>query len=90
MPESQRHRNALDPTQRERLKAEAKAPYRGLRKVIYGVVGASGSIGAAIFLTQLLAGRGSDSILADLALQLGAIGAAVGLFQLERRLERKR
>jgi hypothetical protein len=68
-----------------RLKAEAKAPYKGLRKFIYGAVGASGGIGAFVFLTQLLAGRDVSSALPNLMVQLGVIGLVIVLFRLERR-----
>jgi len=68
-----------------RLKAEAKAPYQGLRKFIYGAVGASGGIGAFVFLTQLLAGRDVSSALPNLMVQLGVIGIVIVLFRLERR-----
>lgn len=68
-----------------RLKAEAKAPYKGLRKFIYGAIGASGGIGAFVFLTQLLAGRDVSRALPNLLVQLGVIGLVVLLFRLENR-----
>ena len=68
-----------------RLKAEAKAPYKGLRKFIYGAIGASGGIGAFVFLTQLLAGRDVSRALPNLLVQLGVIGLVVFLFRLENR-----
>ncbi|NMF81927.1 DUF3493 domain-containing protein [Nodosilinea sp. P-1105] len=68
-----------------RLKAEAKAPYKGLRKFIYGAVGASGMIGAFIFFTQLLAGRDVSSALPNLAVQLGVIALVVVLYRLEKK-----
>jgi hypothetical protein len=68
-----------------RLRAEVEAPYRGLRKFIYGAVGASGAIGAFIFFTQLLAGRDVGNALPNLAVQLGVIGVVVLLFRLEKK-----
>jgi hypothetical protein len=68
-----------------RLRAEAQAPYKGLRKFIYAAVGASGGIGAFIFLTQLLAGRDVSSALPNLLVQVAVIGVVVLLFRLEKR-----
>lgn len=68
-----------------RLKAEAQAPYRGLRKFIYGAVGASGAIGAVTFLAQLLAGRNVGSALPNLGVQLAVIAVVIVLFRLEKK-----
>ena len=68
-----------------RLKAEAKAPYKGLRKFIYLAFGASGFIGALIFLAQLAAGREVTSALPNLALQIGIVALMVFLFRWEQR-----
>ncbi|ASC69306.1 hypothetical protein XM38_002330 [Halomicronema hongdechloris C2206] len=68
-----------------RLMAEVKAPYRGLRKFVYGAVGASGAIGAVIFLTQILAGREVYAALPNFLLQLGIVALMVFLFRLESR-----
>ena len=68
-----------------RLKAEAQAPYRGLRKFVYVGCGASGLIGAVVFLAQLLAGRDVDAALPNLALQVGVIALMVFLFRRETR-----
>ncbi|MEM9819027.1 MAG: DUF3493 domain-containing protein [Cyanobacteria bacterium P01_D01_bin.6] len=69
----------------QRLKAEAQAPYKGLRKFVYGTFAASGAIGAFIFLTQALAGRDVGSALPNLALQIGVVALMVFLFRLESR-----
>lgn len=69
------------PEQYTRLKAEAAAPYRGLRKFIYVTFGASSFIGAFIFLAQLLAGRDVDSALPSFALQVGVVALMVFLFR---------
>ncbi|WP_088240963.1 DUF3493 domain-containing protein [Calothrix rhizosoleniae] len=67
-----------------RLKAEAAAPYRGLRKFIYLSFGASGSIGAFIFGLQLLAGRDVDHALPNLAIQVGLIALMVFFWRWDR------
>lgn len=79
----------IDPELYARLKAEAAAPYRGLRKFIYFAFGASGMIGGFIFLMQLLAGREVSSTLPNLALQMGLVALMVWLFRLESRSSRK-
>ena len=72
-----------------RLKAEAQAPYRGLRKFIYLAFGASGFVGALIFLAQLAAGRDIASTLPNFALQIGVVALMVWLFRWEQKAERK-
>lgn len=78
-----------DPEKYAFLKAEAEAPYRGLRKFVYVGFGVSGAIGAFIFFTQLLAGQDVGTILPNLALQVGVIALMVWLFRLEGKAERK-
>lgn len=73
------------PEQYARLKAEAAAPYRGLRKFVYVAFGASGFIGAVVFLAQLLAGRDVDAALPNFALQLGVVALMVFLFRWDQR-----
>lgn len=77
------------PEQYARLKAEAAAPYRGLRKFIYVAFGASGFIGAVVFLAQLGSGRDVDAALPNLALQLGVVALMVFLFRWEQRSQTK-
>lgn len=79
----------LSPEKYARLKAEAQAPYRGLRKFIYVAFGASGSIGAMVFLAQLAAGRAVAQALPNFMLQVGIVALMVWLFRLEGRAERK-
>ena len=88
-PNSQPNPRQLDPEKYARLKAEAKAPYRGLRKFIYFAFGASGFIGAFVFLAQLAAGRDIATSLPNLALQMGIVALMVWLFRLEQQAERK-
>ncbi|WP_079676797.1 DUF3493 domain-containing protein [Planktothrix sp. PCC 11201] len=79
----------LSPEQYARLKAEAVAPYRGLRQFIYIGFGASGVIGAVVFFAQLLAGRNVASALPNLALQVGVVALMVGLFRWEQKASRR-
>ena len=79
----------LSPEIYARLKAEAKTPYRSLRKFIYLAFGASGFVGAVIFLAQLLAGKDLTTALPNLALQIGIVALMVGLFRWEQKVERK-
>lgn len=80
----------MDEEKYARLKAEAIAPYRGLRKFVYVACGASGAIGGFVFLAQLLAGRDVGSALPNLALQIGVVALMVGLFRWENRKRRSR
>jgi Low psii accumulation1 / Rep27 len=79
----------MSPEGYARLKAEAMAPYRGLRQFIYVGFGASGFIGGVVFLAQLLAGRNVESALPNLALQVGVVALMVGLFRWEQRASRR-
>lgn len=79
----------LDSEKYAYLRAELKAPYRGLRQFIYLGCGASGFIGAFIFLTQMLAGRDVAAALPNFALQMGVIALMVWLFRLEERAKRR-
>jgi Low psii accumulation1 / Rep27 len=74
-----------DPEKYARLKAEAKAPYRGLRKFVYVTLGAWGGIGGFVFLTALLAGKGAPGTnMGNLALQIGLVALMVMLFRRDR------
>lgn len=75
----------LDPELYAQLKAELKTPYKGLRQFVYLACGASGFIGAFIFLTQLIAGQDARVILPNLALQIGVVALMIWLFRLEQR-----
>ncbi|MEB3338199.1 MAG: DUF3493 domain-containing protein [Leptolyngbyaceae bacterium] len=91
---SQRQKNYIDsnkpsqklsPEKYARLRAEAEAPYRSLRKFVYIACGISGLLGAFVFLAQLIAGRDVGSDLPNLAIQLGVVGLMIFLFRLESR-----
>lgn len=66
------------------MRAEIKAPYRGLRHFIYVAFGVSGLIGAVIFLTRLLAGQTPTETLPSLALQVGLVALMVWLYRIDR------
>ncbi|NEQ81372.1 MAG: DUF3493 domain-containing protein [Moorea sp. SIO2I5] len=82
-------RPKMNPEKYARLKAEAQNPYRGLRKFIYIAFGASGFIGAMVFLAQLAAGKSVATAMPNLALQIGVVMLMVWLFRLENKAERK-
>jgi hypothetical protein len=77
-------KSKLTPEQYERLREQATKPYQGLRKFFYIAFGASGAIGAFVFLARLAARGDSSSILPNLALQLGVVALAIFLFRLEK------
>ncbi|AFY73493.1 Protein of unknown function (DUF3493) [Synechococcus sp. PCC 7502] len=73
------------PKDYEKLKAELKTPFLGLRRFIYLACGTSGALGAYIFLTQLLAGKSEVSTtLSNLAVQMGVIGLMILLYRIDR------
>ncbi|KGF71996.1 hypothetical protein DO97_13975 [Neosynechococcus sphagnicola sy1] len=71
------------------LKAEAIAPYRGLRQFVYLVCGGSGAIGGFVFLTQVMAGRDVEAALPNLGLQLGVTALMIWLFRREQRVAKR-
>ncbi|HIK46144.1 MAG TPA: DUF3493 domain-containing protein [Leptolyngbyaceae cyanobacterium M65_K2018_010] len=75
----------ISPEKYARLKAEARAPYKGLRQVIYGVAAASAGIGAFIMLTQILAGAEVQRVLPNLLVQGIVLAVVIGLFRWEQR-----
>lgn len=81
---TQKTSQKLSPETYARLKGEAAAPYRGLRKFVYVVCGASGFLGAFVFLAQLIAGREVGSALPNFALQVGVIALMIWLFRLDK------
>ena len=77
-------KNNLTPEKYARLKAESKAPYRGLRKFFYVAFGASGLIGAFVFLAKLFSGQDLATNLPNFALQLGVVALMVFLFRVDQ------
>jgi hypothetical protein len=82
-------KNRLNSKQYAHLKAEAAAPYRGLRQFIYIGVGASGFIGAFTFFFQLLAGKNIDSTLPNFALQVGIVALMIFLWKWEQSRQKR-
>lgn len=76
-------KNNLNPEMYARLKAEAKAPYKGLRKLLYLTFGASGFIGAVVFLAKIIAGKDLTTALPNFALQVGLIALMIFLYSRE-------
>jgi Low psii accumulation1 / Rep27 len=85
-----KNKPSLTPEKYARLKAEAEAPYRGLRQFVYLACGASGFIGAFVFLAQLAAGNEVETALPNFALQIGVVALMVWLFRLEQRASNKK
>jgi len=77
------------PEQYARLKAESQAPYRGLRKFVYVAFGASGFIGAMVFLAQLAAGNNDNSQFLNFAFQVGIVTLMVFLFRWDREADKR-
>lgn len=68
-----------------RLRAEAKAPYRGLRQFLYLAFAASALIGGWVFCFKVLAGENLSSTIPSLALQVGVFTLMIWLFRWEQR-----
>lgn len=77
----------MSPEKYARLQAEAKAPYRSLRRFVYAAFTVSGLLGAFVFLAQLLAGRDVANAIPNFALQAGLVGLMVWLFRIDRAKE---
>ena len=88
-PNSKINPRQLSPEKYAKLKAETKAPYRILRQFIYLAFGASGGIGAFVFLAQLAAGYEVATVLPNLALQFGVVALMVWLFRIDQGAQRK-
>ncbi|MGV2830371.1 DUF3493 domain-containing protein [Myxosarcina sp. GI1(2024)] len=78
----------LSPEKYAMLQAEAKAPYRGLRKFFYLAFAASGFIGALVFLAKLAAGKEVASSFPNFVLQVGLVTLMFLLFNWEQKRER--
>jgi Low psii accumulation1 / Rep27 len=71
----------ISAAQLERLRAEAKAPFRGLRRFFYGAFAGSAFIGAFVFLLKAIARENLTETLPNLLLQLVIGGLMVLLLQ---------
>ncbi|WP_071515359.1 DUF3493 domain-containing protein [Geitlerinema sp. PCC 9228] len=89
-PNSNRdRRQQFPPEQYAQLRAELKAPYRGLRQFVYVTFAASGLLGAFIFLAKFAQGEAVSSVLPNFALQVGVVALMVWLFRLEQKKQKK-
>lgn len=75
----------ISPEKYARLKAEAQAPYRGLRKFIYFGLGASGFLGALTFLARIAAGQDLARDIPNFALQIGVVALMIFLFRIDEK-----
>ena len=72
----------IDPELKKKLLKETKAPFKGLRRVIYVACAGSAFLGLFIMLSQMAAGN--DIQQNNLLIQLGACVLFPFLFFLER------
>jgi Low psii accumulation1 / Rep27 len=77
------NKSSLDPELYRRLKSEAKAPYRTLRRFFYLAFAGSGFIGGVVFLAKLAAGRELETTIPNLALQVGVVVLMITLYRWE-------
>ena len=73
----------IDPELKKKLLRETKAPFKGLRRVIYIACAGSAFLGLFIMLTQILGGNEIEQN--NLLIQLGACVIFPTLFFLERK-----
>ncbi len=66
---------------RARLRAEAQAPFRGLRHFFYLAFAASGGLGAFIFALKFLAGEPLATVGPNLLLQLGVVALMIRVWR---------
>ena len=74
---------SLDPARLAQLRAEAKAPFRGLRQFFYIAFAGAGALGGFIFLLKLLAGEEPATTVPNLLLQIGILGLMVWLLRVD-------
>ncbi|MEA5414810.1 DUF3493 domain-containing protein [Synechococcus sp. BA-132 BA5] len=75
-------KRSLDPELRRRLMAEARSPWRGLRRALWFALVASAGLGLATM--ALRASAGSDVASGDLLIQVGALGLFGALLWFDR------
>jgi hypothetical protein len=76
---------SIDPELYKRLQAEAKSPFKGLRKFFYLAFAGSGFIGGVVFLARLAAGRDLANTIPNLALQVGVVALMITLYRWDSR-----
>ena len=75
-------KRSLDPELRRRLLAEAKTPWRGLRRALWFALVASAGLGLATM--ALRASAGSEVASGDLLIQVGALSLFGALLWFDR------
>jgi hypothetical protein len=83
------NKSSIDPELYRRLRAEAKSPYRVLRRFFYLAFAGSGFIGGVVFLARLAAGRELETTIPNLALQIGVVALMVTLYRWEGQREQQ-
>ncbi len=73
---------SLDPELRRRLLAEARTPWRGLRRALWFALVASAGLGLATM--ALRASAGSEVASGDLLIQVGALSLFAALLWFDR------
>jgi hypothetical protein len=81
---SSHHPRSPNPEQLQRLRDEAKAPFRGLRQFFYGAFAGSAFIGAFVFLLKVIDQENLSQTLPTLFLQLGIGSLMIWLFRKDR------
>lgn len=74
----------LNEEQLSRLRAEAKAPYRGIRRFFYIALGGSAFLGGFVFLMKAIAGENLERTLPNLLLQIAVCTIIVLLWRREQ------
>ena len=67
----QNSQGQLDPALRQRLLEESRTPWRGLRRLLWLALFASGGLG--LFVMSFRLSAGDDVVLGDLGIQIGAV-----------------
>lgn len=73
---------SIDPALRARLMQEARTPWRGLRRIVWTALAASGAVGLATMAMRLAGGSEVGS--GDLLIQVGALGLFGSLLWFDR------
>lgn len=73
----------ISPEKLQRLRTEAKNPFRTLRQFIYICFGISGFVGGVVFLAQIAAGKDLGNAVSNFAVQAGVVGLMIFLWRWE-------
>ena len=72
----------LDPALKARLLKESRTPWRGLRRLLWVALFASGGLGLLVMSFRVSAG--DNVVISDLAIQVGAVVLFGGLLWFDR------